>query len=317
MRSAAAAFIGILALQLYQLAWGFAPPDHYFCRCSPSHISTHLHSVPTSLDTLTSGLASITRLPHGVTVSPGGRSTSGPASKFLPQILKLYDIENDRNCRLVREKITEYDLIVNEVIPSTSNSRQSTKVVPTLVALVDGNEVSFAGVDNILQFLNEKFSTNKQMQVVVKSSSDAPTSTTNENSEESSTSNETEIDVEETVLQIKDTLLNIASYLPGILRAGSGTNVCTAASSKLSPPRPTQPLVLYSYEGNQFCRLVREVLTELDIVYELRSAGKGSPRREELSAITGGSSQQPFIIDPNTGVQMADSKDIIGKILLH
>lgn len=315
MRSAAAAFIGVLALQLYQLAWGFAPPGHYFCRCSPSHTSTHLHSVPTPLDTLTSGLASITRLKNGVTVS-GGISTSGPASKFLPQILKLYDIENDRNCRLVREKITEYDLIVNEVIPSTSNSRQSVKVVPTLVALVDGNEVSFAGVDNILQFLNEKFSTDKQ--VVVKSSSDAPpTSTTNENSEESSTSNEAEIDVEETVLQIKDGLLNIASYLPGILRAGSGTNVCAAASSKLSPPRPTQQLVLYSYEGNQFCRLVREVLTELDITYELRSAGKGSPRREELSAITGGSSQQPFIIDPNTGVQMADSKDIIGKSLLH
>ncbi len=68
---------------------------------------------------------------------------------------------------------------------------------------------------------------------------------------------------------------------------------------------------LYSYEGNQFCRLVREVLTELDIPYELRSAGKGSSRRKELAEITGGSSQCPYLIDPNTDTKMAESKDII------
>jgi glutaredoxin len=75
--------------------------------------------------------------------------------------------------------------------------------------------------------------------------------------------------------------------------------------------RPGKPLVLYNYEGNQFCRLVREVLTELDIVYELKSCGKKSPRREELKSITGGSSQCPYLIDPNTGVSMPESKDII------
>ncbi len=69
--------------------------------------------------------------------------------------------------------------------------------------------------------------------------------------------------------------------------------------------------VLYSYEGNQFCRLVREVLTELDIPYELRSAGKGSPRRAELSTLTGGSTQCPYLIDPNTDKKLAESKDII------
>jgi hypothetical protein len=42
-------------------------------------------------------------------------------------------------------------------------------------------------------------------------------------------------------------------------------------------------------------------MAELDLVYELRSAGKQSPRREELASITGGSSQCPFLIDPNTG----------------
>ena len=45
--------------------------------------------------------------------------------------------------------------------------------------------------------------------------------------------------------------------------------------------------------------------------YELRSAGKGSSRRAELSEITGGSTQCPFLIDPNTNTQMSESKDII------
>lgn len=69
--------------------------------------------------------------------------------------------------------------------------------------------------------------------------------------------------------------------------------------------------MLYSYEGNQFCRLVREVLSELDLPYELRSAGKGSTRRSELAEITGGSTQCPLLIDPNTDTKMAESKDIV------
>ncbi len=85
----------------------------------------------------------------------------------------------------------------------------------------------------------------------------------------------------------------------------------SAASAKRSVPRPQQPLILYSYEGNQFCRLVREVLTELDIPYQLRSAGKGSPRRQELAELTGGSTICPYLVDPNTQVKMKESTDII------
>lgn len=64
-------------------------------------------------------------------------------------------------------------------------------------------------------------------------------------------------------------------------------------------------------EGNQFCRLVREVLSELDLPYELRSTGKGSPRREELAAVRGdGSTTAPFLLDPNTDTAMGESADI-------
>ena len=150
--------------------------------------------------------------------------------------------------------------------------------------------MKFEGVDSILGFFDDKFSIEKDDQSTEKESTE-----------------------EMYIEQVKETLLNVASYIPAILRAGRGTSICSAVSSKLSPPRPAQPLILYSYEGNQFCRLVREVLTELDITYELRSAGKGSPRREELAKLTGGSSQCPYLIDHNTDIQMPESKDIVGK----
>ena len=56
---------------------------------------------------------------------------------------------------------------------------------------------------------------------------------------------------------------------------------------------------------------MREVLTELDIIYVCKSTGKESPRRKELAEITGGSSQCPYLVDPNTNIKMAESKDII------
>jgi glutaredoxin len=113
--------------------------------------------------------------------------------------------------------------------------------------------------------------------------------------------------------QVIKALAGVGLYISTLLRFRRGQLVVSAASatSTIPVPRPEKPLVLYSYEGNQFCRLVREVLMELDIVYELRSAGKQSPRREELAEITGGSSQCPYLIDPNTGVSMFESADII------
>lgn len=219
----------------------------------------------------------------------------GPAASFLPTLKKLYDVENDRDCRRVRERITELDIVIEQVIPAALNSRvveasEAPINVPTLVADVGGKEVTLSGADDILAFFDEKFSTEKEI--------------TKEESKEVK-------DEEDTLNQVKDKLLELASFLPGVLRAGRGSSVCSAASPSLAPPRPEKPLILYSYEGNQFCRLVREVLTELDIVYELRSAGKGSPRREELASITGGSSQCPYLMDPNTGVNMPESRDII------
>eukprot|EP00986_Skeletonema_menzelii_P008965 scaffold3933_cov155-Skeletonema_menzelii.AAC.1 len=252
-----------------------------------------LYSVPNSFDTLTSGLASIARIKHGVSVDSKTVASDGPASKFLPSIKKLYDVENSRECRIVRERITELDLVVDNVIPACPNSRvqasSSSGLITVPLMIVEsrnGEERTLEGADAILRFFDNEFNVK-------------------DIANESQGGDE---DVAGDLLSKADDAL---AFVPGILRAGRGSTVCGAASTSLDVPRPEKPLVLYSYEGNQFCRLVREVLTELDIVYELRSAGKGSPRREELASITGGSSQCPYLIDPNTGIKMPESKDIV------
>ena len=237
-------------------------------------------SIPDPLDTLTSGLASIARLPNGVTVASPNKQISSI------KLLKLYDVENSRECRSVREQITELDLVVDQVIPAAPNSRAITesssssgfdaalpsgaKIPCLIVSLPNEEESILSGEESILSFFEENFGSTKS------SDDDDPSPSD----------------------QIVEVLNTVGSYVAGYLRPGRGETVSPAVASE---KRPKKPLVLYSYEGNQFCRLVREVLTELDIIYELRSAGKESPRRAELAEITGGSTQCPYIIDPNTG----------------
>ena len=97
--------------------------------------------------------------------------------------------------------------------------------------------------------------------------------------------------------------------LPTLFRWGRGTEAEERVQSR---PSPAEPLTLYSYEGNQFCRLVREVLCELDLPYNMRSTGKGSPRRDELSQVRAdGKTTAPYIVDPNTGTAMGESADIV------
>ena len=97
-------------------------------------------------------------------------------------------------------------------------------------------------------------------------------------------------------------------WIPSLVRSGRGTTVLPSSLNSQPPPLA---LVLYDYDGNQFSRLVREALVELDLVHVLKSVGKGSERRDELAGLTGGSSRVPYLVDPNTGVSMGESKDIV------
>ncbi|KAK3276745.1 hypothetical protein CYMTET_15203, partial [Cymbomonas tetramitiformis] len=98
----------------------------------------------------------------------------------------------------------------------------------------------------------------------------------------------------------------ITGWLPSLLRPGRGMSRFEGSAPEL----PGELLVLYSYDGNQFARLVREVLCELELPYTMKSAGKGSPMREQLKELSG-KTQVPYLVDPNTGKAISDSADII------
>lgn len=94
---------------------------------------------------------------------------------------------------------------------------------------------------------------------------------------------------------------------------------------------PSEPLELFSFEGSPFARLVREMLTELEIPYILRQTGRTTgldwvlpPIRErfypnyepeqrnrrELFERTGRVAV-PYLIDRNTGQELYESRRIM------
>ncbi|XP_074311798.1 uncharacterized protein LOC141647488 isoform X1 [Silene latifolia] len=81
-------------------------------------------------------------------------------------------------------------------------------------------------------------------------------------------------------------------------------------SSYTPAKMPPEPLTLWAYEGSPFCKVVREVLVELELPHIQRSCARGSPKRQELFARVG-NFQVPYLEDPNTGVQMFESADIV------
>ncbi len=98
-------------------------------------------------------------------------------------------------------------------------------------------------------------------------------------------------------------LSTVAVALSGVGRGGAGAFVRASTS-------PESPLELFSFEASPFCRLVRETLCELEIPYLLHNVAKGSPRREAFIA-RAGKMQVPYLIDPNTGIEMFESAAII------
>jgi glutathione S-transferase len=76
---------------------------------------------------------------------------------------------------------------------------------------------------------------------------------------------------------------------------------------------PSLLLELYSYEGSPFCRIVREVLCELELAYLLHNVAHGSPKREAFVQRSG-KMMVPYLIDPNHNVAMFESADIVAHL---
>ncbi|MEM9620687.1 MAG: glutathione S-transferase N-terminal domain-containing protein [Pseudomonadota bacterium] len=100
--------------------------------------------------------------------------------------------------------------------------------------------------------------------------------------------------------------LNVASSLAATcLRGGVGV------ATRPAQVQPAELLVLYDFEGCPHCRLVREVLTELDLDAQILPCPRGGQRYRPEVINKGGKAQFPYLVDVNTGVAMYESADII------
>lgn len=131
------------------------------------------------------------------------------------------------------------------------------------------------------------------------------------------------------------------SYRAGALRPvlGGLASAARGLRGMLSRPslHPPKLLELWSFESSPYSRLVRECLTELELSYVLHNIGKeqladlgpatmrikpgpykprAGGRREKILAQYG-RVQVPYLEDPNTGVKLYESADIVDYLERH
>ena len=96
-----------------------------------------------------------------------------------------------------------------------------------------------------------------------------------------------------------------SSFLASSLRGMAGIASAPAAV------KPRKMLRLYDIENCPYCRLAREALTELDLDAEIYPCPKSGERYRPEVIERGGKAQFPYLVDPNTGVEMYESLDIV------
>ena len=95
------------------------------------------------------------------------------------------------------------------------------------------------------------------------------------------------------------------SMVSTLLRGVNGIQSTPAAV------KPRLMLQLYDIENCPYCRLVREALTELDLDVEIYPCPKQGERFRPEVTERGGKAQFPYLVDPNTKVEMYESLDIV------
>jgi glutathione S-transferase len=99
------------------------------------------------------------------------------------------------------------------------------------------------------------------------------------------------------------------------VRGGRG-----ASAFRPAYEQPKKVLKLYDIEASPYCRLVREVLTELDVDVMILPCPKGGSRFRTEAEKLGGKQQFPLLVDENIGTVLYESADIIeylGEIYGH
>lgn len=100
-----------------------------------------------------------------------------------------------------------------------------------------------------------------------------------------------------------DALVNL---LAGTVRGWRGTTAFAAGTR-----RPERLLKLYDIEASPYCRLVREVLTELDLDALILPCPAGGTRFRAEAAAIGGKQLFPLLVDDDTQRHLYESADII------
>ncbi len=100
--------------------------------------------------------------------------------------------------------------------------------------------------------------------------------------------------------------LDVATSLGATLaRMGAGAQIGALGA------RPVQPLQLYEFEGCPFCRKAREALSILDLDADVFPCPKNGPRFRPEVQRRGGKAQFPWLVDPNTSLEMYESDAIV------
>ncbi len=101
----------------------------------------------------------------------------------------------------------------------------------------------------------------------------------------------------------------LQSVIGTLLEGGRGV------TGTATPMQPEKAIQLYDMEGCPFCRRVREVLTMLNLDFEVYPCPKNGTRfrpvAEEIIKSIGGSVSFPLMVDQNTGEKLQESQAII------
>lgn len=244
-------------------------------------------ATPHALRVLASTTASQLRLWRGtVAFRPAHRQPELP--------LVLYDIEACPYCRLVREALTEMDLDA-DIRPCPRGGQRFRPL-----AVRRGGREQFP----LLEDPNTGATVHESADIIdyLATTYDAP---------------------QRAARGMRRALAVASAQAASLARGTRGLHARPSLAPEL-------PLELYSFESSPFSRLVREVLCELEIPYRLRNAGKalwkdmGPPQlrrrlfpdapvegRNRRALLERASRVQfPYLIDPNTGVEMFESAEI-------
>ncbi|XID74115.1 glutathione S-transferase N-terminal domain-containing protein [Alkanindiges sp. WGS2144] len=235
------------------------------------------------------------------TLLEGSRGVMGtPNPKQPAKPIRLYDFEASPFCRRVREVLTLLNLDV-EVYPCPKKGTRFRPQVKELAGktqfpfLVDENTgVKLLESQDIINYL---FKTYGKTGTTPKKYQNLPK------------------------IPVRGLLVTLAGGIRGLI----------AAPGNAQKVVPDQLLELWSFEGSPYSRLVRERLSELELPYILHNVAKErwqdmGPAKLRLKPgkyepIQGGKRasvlaeqgrvQVPYLVDPNTGVSLYESADIL------